>query len=200
MHDANQGLRLQTGGILDVPVIPYDLDVPLFSVDTPIVELDETGAGTGAISVTYDYDDLPGVQPRLANWADVSPRIMAVSGVQVALGAIGAIGSYSAGVALNASFDNFEAGADYALLGMTTPATRLAVSVAGQDTGNLKIGIPGLADPRTTADWFIRLSERSARPCIPIINANNKGSTQVFQADNAASAAINVTLILAELK
>lgn len=200
MHDANQGVRLQVAGITNVPLTPYDMPMPLFSVDTPIVEIDETAAATGAISCTYDYDDLGGVNPRLAAWSDISPRILAIAGVQVNLGAIAAIGQYSAGVAINANFDNFEAGADYAILGIIPSSGVLEVAVSGQDTGNLKIGVPGIADPRTNADYFIRLSERCGRPCIPIIAANNKGSTLVFQTDNTAHAAQNVSLIMAELR
>lgn len=200
MHDANQGIRLQVAGITNVPLMALDLDADLYSVDTPIVEIDETAAATGAISLTYDYDDLGGVNPRLATWADIAPRVLAISAVQVNLGAIAAIGQYSAGVAINANFDNFEAGADYALIGCLTSASVLAISVAGQDTGNLKIGIPGIADARTTADYFIRLAERDGRASIPIIAANNKGSTLVFQTDNTAHAAQNVSLIMAELR
>ncbi len=135
------------------------------------------------------------MQARLATWPEISGRIDQVSGVDVLLGAISAIGQYSAGNAINSLFDNFQAGSDYAVLGYTTAASRLSIAIQGQDTGNLKIGGPGIADARTTSDFFIRMSERSGLPYIPIIAANNKGSTNVFQADNAASAAVNVPLI-----
>lgn len=200
MHDANQGIRLQVGTVTPVGLLPEELEQPIFSVDTPIVEIDETAAATGAIALSYMYTDLPGVNPRLATWEEISGRIVQVSGVQVNLGAIGAIGQYSAGNALNANFDNFEAGADYALLGGEVAASRLTIAIQGQDTGNLKLGFPGSSDPKVTRDWFIRESRRGNRPYIPIIAANNKGSTNVFQTDNAASAAVSVTLILAELR
>lgn len=200
MHDANQGIRLAVAGTLNVPLLPFELDQPLYPSDTPTVEIDATGAGTGAIAAVYRYNDLPGVNPRYATWEEISSRIVAVSGVSVAIGAIGAIGAYSAGSAINASFDNFEAGADYALLGYQTLAARLAIAIQGQDTGNLKIGGPGINDADRTKDWFVKYSRLSGVPAIPIIAANNKGSTFVFQADNAASAATTVTLIMAELR
>lgn len=199
MHDANQGIRLRVNGIVGVPLLPQDAGNQLYPSDTLIVEIDETAAATGAIALLNYYNNLPGVAARLATWAEVSPRIKQISGCDVTVGAIGAIGAYSAGNAINSLFDNFQAGADYALLGYVTSASRLAIAVQGQDTGNLKVGGPGIADARTTSDWFVRMSSRSGRPYIPVINANNKGSTNVFQADNAASAAMNVTLILAEL-
>lgn len=199
MHDVNQGIRLQVGTTPQEPLLPWSVDQKLYPLDTPIVEIDETAAATGAISLMYEYDDLPGSSPRLATWEEVDPRINMIMGCQVNLGAIGAIGAYSAGNALNSTFDNFEAGYDYALLGYTTAATRLTIALSGPDTSFLKIGGPGLADPRLTAEWFQRVSRVTGRAFIPIIAANNKGATNVFQTDNAASAAVSVTLILARL-
>lgn len=199
MHDNNQGIRLRTAGSLIVPLLPFELDQTLYSGDQPTVSLDATGAGTTAIATLYSFDDMPGVQPRLASWADISSRIENISGVDVALGAVGAIGQYSAGVAINSSFDNFQADSDYALLGYETSASVLAVAVTGQDTGNLKVGGPGVADPKVTRDFFIRLATQTTRPCIPIIAANNKGGTLVAQTDNSAAAAQHVTLIMAQL-
>lgn len=200
LHDANQGLRFRVAGIPGVPLLPYEINNPIYPADALTVEIDATGAGTGAIALLNYYQNIPGIAARLASWDEIGPRIDQTSGVDVALGAIGAIGQYSAGNAINSLFDNFQAGSDYALLGYTTSASRLAIAIQGQDTGNLKIGGPGIADPRTTFDWFVRMSKRSGLPYIPVIAANNKGSTTVFQADNAASAGINVTLIMAELK
>lgn len=200
MHDANQGVRLRVAGAPTAPLIPWGTDQPLFPLDTPIVEIDETGAATGAIGVLYEYDDLPGVAQRLATWEEVDPRVLNIMGCDVTVGAIAGIGQYSAGNAINSLFDNFEAGYDYALLGYETSAGRLSIAVSGPDTSFLKVGGPGLADGRVTTDFFQRAARITSRPYIPIIAANNKGATNVFQTDNAASAAINVTLILAQLR
>lgn len=199
MHDANQGLRLMVAGFGRQPLLPWGMNQRLYPVDTPTVEIDATGAGSDAISALYSYSDLPGINPRLANWADIQSRIIEVSGVDVLVSAAAAIGSYSPGVAINATFDNFEAGSDYALLGYTTSSPTLSVAVIGQDTGNLKVGGPGFQAAYLTQDWFVHLSEKTGRPCIPIIAANNKGSTLVSQVDNTAHAAQHVTLIMAQL-
>lgn len=199
MHDANQGIRLQTLANLVKNLLPFGTDQPLQSGDNPTVTISETAAATGAVALMYSYDDLSGANPRLGSWADVQPRIKNISGVEVDLQAIAAIGQYSPGDPINKTFDNFKADADYALLGYVTAASVLALSVAGQDTGNLKVGGPGIADPLVTADWFVKLSEGTGRPCIPIIAANNKGGTLVYQTDNTAHAAQNVSLIFAEL-
>jgi hypothetical protein len=199
MHDANQGIRMQLAGYARQPLLPYGMNQQLYPVDTPTVEIDATGAGSDAISVLYSWQDLPGVQPRLANWADVEPRILEVSGVDVLVSACAAIGAYSPGVALNSSFDNFQAGSDYALLGYQVASPTLSIAIIGQDTGNLKVGGPGFSAAPLTQDWFISLGVKSGRPCIPIIAANNKGATLVSQVDNTAHAAQHVTLILAQL-
>lgn len=200
MHDNNQGIRLQTKANVVKPLLPYELEQPLYSGDTPTVSIDVTAASTGAVCALYAFDDLPGVQPRLAQWADISSRVQNIEAVQVNLGAVGAIGAYSAGNAINSAFDNFKADTDYALLGYVTASTVLAIAVAGQDTGNLKVGGPGIADPIVTRDFFLKVSSAVGKPFIPIIAANNKNSTLVYQTDNSAAAAQNVSLILAELR
>lgn len=200
MHDNNQGIRLRTAVSLLDPLLPWGIDQTLYSGDTPSVQIDETAIATGAIAAIYSLDDLPGANPRLAMWADVQPRIVDISGVEVALGAVPAIGQYSAGVPINTTFDNFQADADYALLGYTTSASVLAVAVSGQDTSSLKVGGPGVADPKVTRDFFVKMSNETGRASIPVIAANNKGGTLVFQTDNSAAAAQRVTLIMAQLK
>lgn len=199
MHDANQGLRLMTTGLSRQPLLSYGMNQRLYPVDTPTVEIDATGAGSDAISALYSYSDLPGISARLANWPDIESRIVEVSGVDVLVSAAAAIGAYSPGVAINSAFDNFEAGSDYALLGYLVSSPCLSLAVIGQDTGNLKVGGPGFQAAPLTQDWFIRLSQQTNRPCIPIIAANNKGSTLVSQVDNTAHAAQHVTLIMAQL-
>lgn len=200
MHDANQGIRMRTGGLQQKGLLPGGIVQQMYPVDAPTVTLDATGAGSVAISLLYRYDDLGGSNPRLAGWNDVSSRIKAISGVDVLLAAAAAVGTYSAGVAINATFDNFQANADYALLGYLCPVAGLSLSILGQDTGNLRMGGPMSTDPNVTANWFVQQAEGIGVPYIPIINANNKGSTLVSQVANSAIAAQTVTLIMAELQ
>jgi len=199
MADANQGIRLITKAALADPLLPWGNGQLMYSGDTPTVTIDVTAAATGAIATLTSYTDLPGSQPRMGSWADVQPRIRNISGVEVDLGAVAAIGQYSAGVAINSTFDNFKADTDYALLGYETAASVLALAIAGQDTGNLKVGGTGIADPKVTSQWFVNISERIGKPMIPIIAANNKASTLVYQTDGSAAAAQHVGLIFAEL-
>jgi hypothetical protein len=198
-HDIAQGIRLQVAGLARQPLLPMELEQGVWPADTPFIEIDATGAGSDALSLLYYYTDYPSIDQRLASWADISSRIKSVTAVDVLVSACAAIGQYSPGVTINSAFDNFEADADYALLGYVVASPVLSIAVFGQDTGNLKVGGPGYQSAPLTYDWFVRLSEQTGRPCIPLIAANNKGSPQVLQVDNTAHAAQHVSLIMAQL-
>jgi hypothetical protein len=198
LHDANQGLRLWVGSTPRRSMLPYGMNETLYPSDTPTVEIDATGAGSNGVLATYGFTDLPGVSPRLAMWADVQPRIVHVMGCEVDVTS-GAIGTWGASSAINSSFDNFEAGADYAWLGYSMSVACLGIAMTGKDTGNLKIGGPGASDDYESTNFFITMSNESGRPCIPIIAANNKGSTVLQNVDVAAATATKVTLLLAQL-
>lgn len=198
MHDANQGLRLQSTSSVRRSLVPPGFNQVIYPSDTPTVEIDGTAAGSDVVCITYGFDDLPGVAPRLATWQAVRSRIVQVSAVEVSVTS-GAIGAWGASAAINSSFDNFEAGADYAWLGYTMSTACAGIALTGKDTGNLKIGAPGSVDGVQSPDYFITLDMMSGRPSIPIIAANNKGSTVLQNVDIAAATVSKVSLILAQL-
>lgn len=198
MHDANQGLRVRVGTQLSAELLPWEVSEVLYPSDTPVVEIDATGAGTGSVLVHYEFDDLAGVQPRLAGLADIQSRVIHIMGCEVDVTS-GAIGAWGNSAPINGNFDNFEAGADYALIGYTLTTGCSGIAVTGKDTGNLKIGGPGQVDPLRTSRYFIEMSELTGRSCIPIIAANNKSSTVLQNVDIAAATASKVTLFLAQL-
>lgn len=198
MHDANQGIRMWVGGTQEVPLLPFGYDEVLYPSDVPTVEIDQTAAASGVILLQYGFSDLPGYSPRFGAPADVAARTIHISGVEVDVTS-GAIGNWGNGAAINSSFDNFEAGSDYALLGMVNSVAVGGVSIVGQDTSNARLAVPGSTDPRVTRDWFVRMSNETGRNYIPIIAANNKGSTMVQCIDSAAATATKVTLVFAQL-
>ena len=198
LHDANQGLRLRIGGTLRRDLLPVSLQEQLYPSDTPIVELDATGAGSIGILLSYAFDDLPGVQPLVDTWENIQPRIVHTMGCEVTVTS-GAIGAWGASAAVNSTFDNFEAGATYALLGYLVRTACLGIAITGKDTGNLKIGGPGSDDPLETRNYFVAWDRLSTQPRIPIIQANNRGSTVVQNVDIAAGTVSTVTLFLAQL-
>lgn len=198
MHDAQQAIRLRTGAQPNHNMLPWGTNQPMYSSDVPIVEIDETGAASGGILITYGYSDLPGVQPNLDVWSNIEPRIQQIFVAEASV-AGAAIGTWSPGVAINASYDVFEANRSYALLGYRTSVSCLGIKITGIDTGNLGIGGPGVNDGIQTQEYFITASEKTGRAFIPIIQANNKASTLVANVDSAANTATVVSLIFALL-
>lgn len=198
LHDANQGLRLYVGTTQNRGLLPWELYEPLYPADTPTVEVDATGAATIGVCATYIYDDLPGGAPVLSDWPSIAGRIVHTMGCEVDVTS-GAAGQWGASAAINSSFDNFEAGATYALLGYTCNAACLGIAITGKDTSNLKVGFPGDPDPVLSRRYFIDMAEQSGFGTIPLIQANNKSSTILQNVDTAAATAVKVTLLLAQL-
>lgn len=172
---------------------------PLYPVDTLIPEITGGAAETDVGLFAIWYESISGLSANLATWDEIAPRIKNVLTNQVNVTAAGSLGAWSAGTAINATEDKLHADGTYALLGWESTVGVAAIAVAGTDTANLRVGGPSPAEPIETRDWFIRASQETGRAYIPLIKANNKGTTLVYQLDNLAGAANLTFLALAEL-
>lgn len=199
LHDQVQGIRMQVGDTTARLLLSKYGDQPLYPSDVLTVELSGGAAETDAGYFIAYYTDLPGIAARLAMWSEINPRIKNLVGVEVDATTSATAGDWSGGTAINATFDNLKANTDYAVLGYTVKTACGAVTIIGTDTGNLRVGGPGVLDQLVTRSFFVEQSLESGRPYIPIINSNNRGGTLVSVSDPAASTAINVTLNMAEL-
>lgn len=200
LHDNVQGIRFRTVAAA-VRALLSELEVQqLYAQDTLIAELAGGAAETDGASLLVYYQDLPGSNARLSSIDAITPRIVNLVNVEVAVGAGAAVGTRIAGVAINATFDLLIANTDYALLGYETDTTGLSVGVRGPDTGNYRVGGPMTTERIETRDWFVRLNRKLGLPTIPIINSANKGGTLVDNAQVVAGAASNITLAMAELR
>ena len=199
LHDASQGIRLQVGDTVPRLLLPGVASQDVYSSDTLTVEGSGGGAEVDTFYYTVYYNDLGGVSARLVMWSEIAPRIVDLAGVEVDVTTSATAGDWSAGVAINASFDTFKADTDYAVLGYTTNVAVGAVAISGSDTGNLKVGGPGPLDAIEARSFFVDQSMATGRPYIPIINSNNRGSTFLFVSDPAVSASVHVSLCLAQL-
>ncbi len=198
-HDAAQGIRLQRAAANFEPLAPLEALQPVYGADLLTAEVSGGAAETDMLAYLLFYDDLPGVQARLATWQDIQPRIKNLLAVEVATTS-GGVGAYGTARALNFSFDTLKAGVDYAILGYTVSAKVGVVCFFGPDLGNQHIGGPGLiVGDVDTRHWFVELGFQTGRPSIPVINANNRGTTFVQTADVAGATACNVSVFLAEL-
>lgn len=200
LHDFAQGIRMQRGAAVFEPLLTIAAMQPVYPADALTLEVTGGASETDMLGWLQFFEDLPGIQARLAAWADISSRIRNVLGVEVDTTSGGTAGQYGTARALNFSFDTLKASTDYAILGYEVSAKVGVVCIYGPDTGNQHVGGPGMITPNwLTTNWFKKLSDETGYPCIPIMNANNRGSTYVETADVAASTTCNVTVILAEL-
>lgn len=199
MHDAVQNLRYQNAAAVIRNLMPQPAMTRLYPTDVLTFEQSGGGAEVDAAALAVYYDDLPGGDARLSLWEQVSPRIVNLLTVEVAVTGPTTSGDWSAGNNLNASFDLLKADTDYAILGYTVDTASLAVGISGPDTANYRLGGPGPLEPLEMRDWFIRAAISRNKPFIPIINSNNRGGTQVSVAKVGAGGTINVDLSMAEL-
>jgi len=202
MHDNVNGIRIDTIASDPRPLMPWGAAQPLYPNDSLIVEL--AGSATAGdieyVSLLEWFEDMPGVQGRLFDWAQIRPRIEQVLTVENTI-ATGTGGGYTGAEAINAEIDQFQQGIDYAVLGYKVDTETATVGWRAVDFGNLRIGGPG---EETEADilsnWFVRLSNEYQRPCIPVFNGSNKGSVLIDAAQDENGADTTVTTYLARLR
>lgn len=200
LHDQAQGIRLRTQAAAPGPLMPFEASQLLYPQDPLTIELSGGGAEVDLATLLLYYSDMPGIDSQLVSYPEIANRIVNLVGVERNFVTGATAGDYGGGGALNANFDNLIRNVDYALLGYLCDVNTGTVGLTGPDTGNVRVGGPGINRPDITSDWFVELSERSGYPCIPVINAANVGATTVDLADTAVGAARNVTFIFAELK
>lgn len=199
MHDNVQGLRANVTAGTPQPLLPYEVEQPLYPQDTLIVEMTGGAAETDVVSLLNWYADVPGVDARLHTWDEIKPRIKNILTIETAHNTGATLGDYGGGVAINSSFDLLKANTDYAILGYLTSVSVCSVGYRGPDTGNLRIGGPGSNQRIESRDWFVELSRSSGRPFIPVINSANKAGTTIDLVHNAGAVAVTVDSIVAEL-
>jgi hypothetical protein len=199
MHDNVQGIRVATPAALPLPLLPIEANQRLYQTDTLIAEIQGGGAETDAMALQVYYDGVSTGAARLATWDQVKSLVKNISGAQVDVAGPTTTGDWSAGTNLTNFTDQWHADTYYAVLGYELDTASLAVAIKGPDTGNYKVGGPGALQPIDTRDYFVECSRLTGMPHIPVIQAQNKGNTQVHVAKVGAGGTINVTLIVAEL-
>lgn len=201
LHDNVNGIRMQEATKAPQPnLAPVPLQ-KLYPQDLLILEIAAADAA-GNIELGFFlvyYVDIPGIAARFIDMPALMSRGINHVGVEVDTAPL-LTGQWTGQSALNKSFDNLKANTDYAVLGMTLSAACGAVGITGPDTGNTRLGMPGLiTDPIITQEWFARISRLSGIPLIPVINSANKAGTIIDVAQDQAGAAVNVSLNLVEL-
>lgn len=194
----SNGIRVQPpAGLADflLPGPPFQNLTPQ---DLLTINDNGTAADVDMIAVQSYYSDLPGVSMTLKYPGDIEGVTDFVFGWPVSCTSSGTAGAQNSTV-VTTTIDSSTANVWYALLGYTVDVSVGCVGLSGVDTSASFIGGPGDIIPRFTRRYFADLSDRTGMPCIPLWNAANKGNTNIVLIDNAASTAVNVTMILAQL-
>ena len=152
-------------------------------------------------AMLFYYEDLPGVDARLASPEFIRSRMQNLKTVPTTLNS-GTTGNYSGEQTLVADFSELKANHDYALLGYTFNTSQIfsTIRIRGNDSGNLGIGMPAFEGSEMLAsNWFEWLSTRSGLPCIPIFQSANGTNILVDVHCSENDANPNVNFLFAEL-
>ena len=197
-HDTTRGITVISAQAPTMRTLPRQAAQLLTSQDTLTVSLLSGAANSSVVALRNYYTDLGAPGARLHSWGDVSGLIGDIKPVEIDVTASATIGFWN-DTAITTTENLLRANTDYAILGYTVDVACAVVALSGQDTGNLRISGPGSVLQDVTVEYFVQLSNETGRPHIPVINAANVNNTVVSVADNAASTAVKVQLIMAEL-
>jgi len=200
-HDTTRGYRT------DVPAaeldqrLPIGIDFEVQAQETLSVTIAEAAVvgDVGIVSALVHYADLPGMAQRLITWSQFQSRLDKLTSLAVTI--TGAAAGYTGAELITAESDLLRANRDYALLGMSTDVECAALTVIGPDTGNVRLGVPGVSDDSNYGQSFFGLISRAHdMPAIPVINSGNKASTLVGILQNENNVSPRVTLLLGLMK
>jgi hypothetical protein len=192
------GIRIQIPTGLADFLLPRDINQELIPQDNILVQALGTAANINGVALQSYYENLPGGAMTLKNPGDIAGNTDFVFGWPTAAAASATTGAQGSTL-ITTTVDSSTANTWYAVLGYQVDTTCLAVGISGVDTSQLFVGGPGDTTGYRTNSYFADLSMETGMPCIPLFNSANKGSTNIVVVDNAASTAVNVTLILAQL-
>lgn len=198
LHDPVRGITLLSAQAPTTIALPREVGQPLVRGDLLTLQANSGAANSTAVALQHYYEDMSGVDANLVHWSDIAGYIKNVKPLEIDVTASATIGQWN-DTALTTTENLLHANAYYAVLGYNVDVACAVVALRGPDTGNLRIGGPGSTIQGFTADYFANEADRTSRPHIPVFQANNAGGTTVSVADNAASTAVKVQLILAEL-
>jgi hypothetical protein len=194
MHDNVQGIRQRTI-ISDLyPLMPKGVRQRLYPNDVIVAELAGSAVGGDIeyLMMLLLYEDLAGAGVTFIDEAELKRRGGNISAVENTI-ATGATAVWGGAEAINAEFDQFHAGGQYALVGYTVDTECPAVAWRGPDTSNYRVGGPGIeTDRAVTREWFMWLSRTLGEPMIPVIKAENKAGTNIdtLQDENGADTVV----------
>lgn len=193
MHDNVTGFTFQPGEVPSQFMLPPEYGISLQPNDNLSANGAIAAAGTITMGIVVYYEDVKGADAQLVNWADIKGMIKYTKSVQVQLGAI-AVGAWTDTPITNTE-NQLHANKYYAVIGYQVDPAVDIIGFKGVATGNLRACGPGPVSSLDISEYFIALSEKSGRPCIPVFNSNDRQAFYVSAANHAAVAANGATVL-----
>lgn len=197
LADTTRGITIQTAQAPSIQALPRFAPQSLATQDTLDLSATSGASDSSIVALQNYYTDLGASNARLHSWGDIAGNIAQIKPVEVDATSSATIGNW-AGLVITTDEDLLRANTDYAVLGYILNVACAVVGIQGQDTGNFRICGPGITDTYRSSSYFVDKANDTGRPYIPVINAANAGNTNVVLADNAASTAVKVQLVLAQ--
>jgi hypothetical protein len=200
-HDLVRGLRTRVALQQQTIENPLGIDWLFRAQETLAVTLagSATAGDIETACMLFHYENMPGIDARLMSWDAVRKRASRLTTVEATITSA-AGGGYTGAELLNSESDLLQANTDYAVLGLSTSVNVAAVWLSGPDTGNVRVGVPGVVDDHDiSANFFSLISRAYDIEAIPIINSGNKASTNIGVATDENAGSIPVTVHLAML-
>jgi len=205
-HDTTRNFRFNSPANSLAMHTPWDLDMLANSNETIVATISGSNVAGDVESACMlaEYDELGGMQGAYIDDKELNAQASGIlTTVNLALtGAAVAGGGWTGALAISAGAASLlKAGRNYALLGITTDINSVAIGIQGPCTGNYRYGLPGDSlQIEKQHQWFKLASALSGEAMIPVLNANDAGSTQISILSDENAISPNVTLHLALLK
>lgn len=198
LHDNVSGVQYQAAESPTEFLLPSEIMQPLYSADTLVPSMDAAASSDTVAALFNYYTDVPGMQADVRPWSQIAGRVLGIKPVEVDVTTNATIGQWQ-DVAITTTDNQLKANYEYAVLGFTESAVACAIGIKGPCTSNLRVCVPGASPTLKTTDYFKYMEDVTGRPHIPVMQANDRFNTFVSVLSNAASAAVNVFMILAWL-
>lgn len=197
-HDQTRGWRTRVALNEPTPILPLGGPFPFQPQEliSPLIAGSATAGDVETACMLMFYENMPGLQARLARWDDVKARIVRETTIEATITSAAGPG-YSGTELITSESNLLRANSNYAVLGVTCSTNVAGIWIQGPDTANQKITCPGHSlRSEMTSQFFAMLSRAYDLPTIPIIAAGNKDSTNigVITDENAGSFAVSFQL------
>lgn len=201
-HDTTRNIRFRNLALAPTNQIPLGLKQPMKSQD--LITVTQAGSAVAGdvetVHLLMAYPDMAGGSDNYIMTDELDARCEELVTIENSITATAA-STYSAAQALNAVTPTLKANRDYAIIGGRIGANCGALTIRGQDTGNLRASIPGnSANPEETNNWFYQLATWHGLPAIPVVNAANAANTFIECITNELLTAVPFSLTLALLE